>query len=1026
MDFVAVGDAVNRASRLQAAAPAEGVLLSADSYRHVRGLYVAREVEPLRLKGVAEPVPAVLVTAARPRTFRIPMRGVEGVPTRTVGRDAELAQLKAAFEDVAEERHPRVVTVEADAGVGKSRLLAELGDWLDLLPAPVWYFRGRAAPGEQSRPFALLRSVVTDRLQLTGADTAEAVETKLADALEAASSDGDAGPKAQTIARVLGFAPNQQASRTLSDDVAGPRQRALEHLAGYLRRLAHVNPVVVLLEDLHWADDASLDALATVTAQLAGAPVLVVATARPSLRERRPHWGEGIDGHVVVTLAPLTRKQSRDLLADVLRHVDEVPAGMSDLVVDAAEGNPFYLEEMVKWLVEVGVIDTAGPSWQVRTERLTALDVPPTLRAVLQARVDALDERERAVLQRAAVVGRVFWVGAVRALGERSGRGVPVPGDRVEPTLDRLRQREVVFRRERSAFTDDVEFTFKHALLRDVTYDSLLREQRRHLHAEVASWLQDATGAAGRSDEYAGLIAEHLEAAGDETGAGRWYVRAGRAASASSASREAVGLLDRAHALADGDDELRVDALLALAAALDVVGDVAREEQVLDELQAASAASQDPARSADVLLARASWAFRRSRYEESESLATQAVSLADDAGDLVRGAAARLWRGRALTWRGQHRAARGSLQDALLRAREAGDAIAVAESLRYLAIVASNVSDTGAAQDLLHEALRTLHEAGAGDVDRAKVLAQLGAVLFNAQLLDEAIGPLEQARRTFALAGFRYGEAVCAGNLATIAASRGELHAALRRAEDALAVVRDIEDREGVAITLGVLGDVHRQVGQREQARRRLEESVRIAGELEFHYVESDSLLLLALVALDEGRPQDALPLAERSLALARVAESRLGECRSLQLQGWGHLAAGGSDLSAASDSFAESRELAESLGLAALASEAAAGKASAELARGDVPAAARHAAQVVADPPTDGGLVPSRALLAVLRVYEAAGDRSGSEQVRELARTWLDQRVRRVDDPVLVTGLLDDVPATRELAQAAGYTPTG
>jgi tetratricopeptide (TPR) repeat protein len=299
-------------------------------------------------------------------------------------------------------------------------------------------------------------------------------------------------------------------------------------------------------------------------------------------------------------------------------------------------------------------------------------------------------------------------------------------------------------------------------------------------------------------------------------------------------------------------------------------------------------------------------------------------------------------------------------------------------------------------------------------------------VLFNAQLLDEAIGPLEQARRTFALAGFRYGEAVCAGNLATIAASRGELHAALRRAEDALAVVRDIEDREGVAITLGVLGDVHRQVGQREQARRRLEESVRIAGELEFHYVESDSLLLLALVALDEGRPQDALPLAERSLALARVAESRLGECRSLQVQGWGHLAAGGSDLSAASDSFAESRELAESLGLAALASEAAAGKASAELARGDVPAAARHAAQVVADPPTDGGLVPSRALLAVLRVYEAAGDRSGSEQVRELARTWLDQRVRRVDDPVLVTGLLDDVPATRELAQAAGYTPTG
>ena len=177
MDFVAVGDAVNRASRLQTAAPTEGVLVSADTYQHIRGLYVAREVEPLTLKGVTEPLRAFLITAAKPRQFHLPTRGVEGVPTRTVGRDGELATLQAAFQDVVDEGHPRLVTIDGDAGVGKSRLLVDLAGWLELLPTVIWFFRGRATPAEQNRPFALLRDVVADRLQVAGTDPSTSWKT---------------------------------------------------------------------------------------------------------------------------------------------------------------------------------------------------------------------------------------------------------------------------------------------------------------------------------------------------------------------------------------------------------------------------------------------------------------------------------------------------------------------------------------------------------------------------------------------------------------------------------------------------------------------------------------------------------------------------------------------------------------------------------------------------------------------------------------------------------------------------------
>ncbi len=1017
MDFVAVGDAVNRASRLQTAAPREGVLVSAATYQLIRGLYVVRELEPLTLKGVAEPVPTFLVTAAKPRPFHLPSRGVEGVVTRTVGRDGELGTLRTLFSEAVDEGRPQLVTVRGDAGVGKSRLLADFVDWLELLPTEVWFFRGRATPAERARPYALLRTVVADRFELADSDRPEVVEQRLQDALGAVSPDPDAGAKAHAIGRLLGFTVDERAGGAPAADPAGPRERALEHLADYLRRLAEQHPVVVMLEDLHWADDASLDAITAVLAHLSSSRVLLVATARPLLWERRPHYGEGVAGHRVLALSPLTRGESRALLADVLQHADDVPAEVSDRVVTAAEGNPFYLEEIVKWLVEVGVIDTSGPTWHVSGQRLAQMQVPPTLRAVLQARVDALDLAERAVLQRASVIGRVFWRGAVVGVGDADR--VPVAPDDVPPLLDRLRDREVVFRREKSAFADDTEFSFKHALLRDVTYDTMLREQRRRLHAAAAHWLEQATAAAGRADEYAVLIAEHLEDAGEGGQAATWYLRAGRAAFAGSAFRESLDLLRRAQGLAE-DPLLHIDVLVALAAAQDRIGDVPGEEATLAELRARAAQVDDPARGADVLMAEASWYFRRSAYEESAARAARATTLADRQSDPHRRTAARLWRGRALTWQGRHDDARAALDEALRHAQAAGDAVSSAEALRYLAIVANNVSDYTTGERLLREALQTLGTAGSA-TDRASVLGQLGAVLYNAERLEEAAAAFEEALRIFSLAGYRYGEAVCAGNLASVFGARHELARALRQAHEALAVVRALDDREGTATTLGLIGDIHRRTGRRALARTTLRECIGLASELDFHYVESDARLMLALVDLDDGDVPAAVAGARRGVDLARRAGSPLGECQSLEGLGWALLEQGRRGDPDAGDeaqqAFTQARMIAAEAGLVSASVETAIGHAAATLAGGDAAGAAAELRSVPIDGLGASTVAPAKAMLAAISVAAAAGDVPRRDAIAAHAATWLQQVVQRIDDDDLARGFLQDVPDNAALA---------
>jgi class 3 adenylate cyclase len=479
-EFTAMGDTVNLASRLEHAAPVGDILISHDTYRHVRGVFDVLPQAPLAVKGKTEPVQTYIVQRAKPRAFRMGTRGVKGIETRMVGREAELLALQSAFAEAIEGSETRLVTVVGEAGVGKSRLLYEFENWIELRPEQIYFFKGRAAPALQDVPYSIVRDMFAYRFDILESDSAAAALDKFR-----AGMAGILAPeRADLVGHLIGF--DFSASPAVQNLIGSPDFGTLAkaYLTNYVRALAQGQPMVMFLEDLHWADDSSLDLIEHLVTGIPRARLLLVGLARPALFERRPHWGEGQAAFERLELKLLSKQASRALVDEIMQKVDIIPAALRDLIVEGAEGNPLYVEEMLKMLIEEGVVERgpdAQSAWRVSLERLNQVRVPTTLTGLLQARLDSLPRQEREPLQRAAVVGRLFWDAAVAELADAER-------EEVGAALEAIRARELIFGREHSAFAGTQEYLFKHALLRDVTYETVLLKLRRGYHAQVARW----------------------------------------------------------------------------------------------------------------------------------------------------------------------------------------------------------------------------------------------------------------------------------------------------------------------------------------------------------------------------------------------------------------------------------------------------------------------------------------------------------------------------------------------------------
>jgi class 3 adenylate cyclase/tetratricopeptide (TPR) repeat protein len=861
-EFTAMGDAVNLSSRLEHAAPVGGVLISSDTYRHVRGLFDVEVQPPLTVKGKREPVLTYRVLAVKPRAFRMATRGVEGIETRTIGRDAELLTLQNAYRDAVETAETHLLTLVGDPGLGKSRLLYEFENWVELLPQTTLYFKGRATPETRHRPAGLLHDLFSFRFDIRDTDPLATAREKFLTGVTQAIEPEMAPVLGQLVGFDFAHLPAVQSALTNPNFDA----MAVAYLAAYFQALSDTAPVLLLLEDLHWADDRSLDLVDRLLAALPARRLLILALTRPIYYERRPDWGMGQTHSTRLDLKALSTRDSRALVAEILQRVEQLPEALRDTIVTQAEGNPFYIEELIKMLLDEGVIVRgldAEAQWQVRVEVLDAVRVPSTLLGVLQARLDGLPASEREVLQRASVIGRQFWDAAVDYLRDTHSVDEAVA---VNETLLALRGRELVFRRERSAFEGAQEYLFKHALLREVTYESVLKRLRRTYHQRAAEWLIQVAGT--RVDEYATLIAEHFALAEDAAHEAEWRCRTGKRAAAQYAHAEALSHLNRALELLPQDEATtRFDLFLELVKIYDLQGQREAQRQNLAELEILAHSLDDPAHQADIALQLSQYHKNVGDYPAAYAAGQRALEWAEAAGDQRRLAEAHERYGAVLFRMSNCAEAKAHFEKGLELARAAGDRRLEASTLIWLGSVAGNGGDTHACRILCEEALILLREMG-DILLEATALRNLGAAFQVESDYVAAEAAYQQALQLFRRAGERRLEGWALRDLGELALGLGDYQAAHFSLEEALRVARKLGDHldERASLLLsGYLAFYQRRYLAAQAIFQKILDSAheRVIG-------RANALEGLGVTLMGLGRPSDASAAFHQALDLFR------------------------------------------------------------------------------------------------------------------------------------------------------------
>ena len=540
------GDAVNVAARLEQAAQPGEILVGERTVASVRGAFEFDEPQSVVAKGKPEGV--VGRRLLRALSLMRP-RGVLGLNRTFVGRDSEMSTLELEFGACEAERTSRLITVLGDAGVGKSRMVREFWERLGARQPEPLRRTGRCLAYGQGITYWPLAEVLKEHLGIMENDPASALLDRL-------------GSR-----QILGM--------TLGLDVAhglhplAARDQFQDAWVGFIEEIASQRTVVMLIEDVHWAEDLLLDLLERLVRD-AQAPLLLIVTGRPEFLEQRPRWGASAAG-ATVTIEPLASGDSRRMLADLLGGT--LPSGL-DAVIERAEGNPFFVEEVLGTLIDRNLLERTNGSWRL-AELPPDFQVPDTVQAVVAARVDLLGEAEKQALQAAAVIGRIFWAGPVYEL---------VDG---QPDLRVLEERDFVRRRLGSSMAGEREYAIKHALTREVAYDSLPRSRRAAMHARFAQWVE---GRAASPDEVAPILAHHYaEAVRPEDLDLAW---SGREQEVGELKARAVAWLARAAELAIGRMEVD-DAVALLRRALGLETDPERRALLWRQVGRASILKYD-------------------------------------------------------------------------------------------------------------------------------------------------------------------------------------------------------------------------------------------------------------------------------------------------------------------------------------------------------------------------------------------------------------------------------------------------
>ena len=801
-DHTAMGAAVNIAARMEQSAPPGTLRISHDTWSQVRGLFDMQSQPPLLAKGVAAPMQTYLVRAALDRSLATVERGLQGLRTAMVGRDGELRRLQGAVAAARQSQQLHALTLIADAGLGKSRLLRELSAQLtnDCRVLPL-----RCQPDGALRPWGLLRSLLATQFNVADTDSAELARRKVVEGLSPCFSERGE-PQAQLIGQLSGM-DFGDSPHVRGLDPRSLRDQAFNALRGYLQSLAGQGALPVLLvEDLHWADDGSLDLLQHLLAHAAELPLALVMTCRPALLQRRPDWATP---DTTIKLSPLAAAHSDALAQALLGRISPLPPRLTELIVSRAEGNPYYMEELLRRLVDDGVINTGEPHWTVQAERLDTVHLPSTLVGLLQARLDALPASVRQAARQASIVGHVFWDDALSALDAQAPSSLPA-----------LQRAAFVREHATSDIEGSPERQFDHHLLHQVTYDTLLKAERKLGHGAAARWLAERTK--GRGAEFLAMTGEHAERAGETALAIDCFEQAGNDAQTRFANAIAQSYCRRALALLGEADPARsLDLLSQVGDIADTLGDRASQDAVHRDMAAILERHPDDARQARLWFVMALLADRRSDTASSERLGRQACELAERCG------AAR-WAAMAhgqLAWlhiaRQDYAGASRHLEFGLPWAAKVEDPHLRAESEAKLLTLSGMISILLLHLDKARATLTAVLSSGAAlGAPRLQLgaLDNLGLVASHLGRWDEAAAWGERMRTLAHAIGSRANVASGQLRLAQAAEALGDTAAAMRWHEQNLVIHRATGDRRLEAITLRFLAALHLDQGDAKTA----------------------------------------------------------------------------------------------------------------------------------------------------------------------------------------------------------------
>ena len=896
------GDAVNVAARLEQEAPPGGILIGGATYRLVRDAVVAEPTEALALKGKTEPVPAFRLRNVHPTAPAFARR----LDSPMIGREEELRLLRRAFDRAVAERSCQLATVLGAAGAGKSRLIEEL---IAGLPG-ARILRGRCLPYGEGITFYPVLEVLKQAAEIADFEESDLAERKLRDVVQ---GDEQASLICARLGHLLG----------ISEAEAVPEE-TLWAIRRFLEALALTRPLVVVFDDIHWGEATFLDLVEHVASWTRDAPILLVCMARPELLDLRPDWASGAVTGTTVRLQPLPDDQAVRLVENLLGGAG-IAEGARARILDSAEGNPLFVEQVVSMLVDDGLLVRKDGMWTAASD-LSDVPVPPTMAALMAARLDRLSGGERAVIQRASVVGKTFYRGAVAALSPEVER------PEIGRHLLSLVRKELVAP-DLSSLPGEDAVTFRHLLIRDAAYERIAKELRAELHERFAAWLEEVAG--DRIEEQGEVVGYHLEQAcrylaevrpADERRmhlarrAAEHFSAAGRRASARGDMGATASLLGRAVDLLPRGDLERLPLLPDLGMTLVEAGHYEEASRILDEAIEEAVTAGDRVIEANARVAavvRRIYSDPEGTGEEATRVADEVIPILEEAGDDLGLARAYRLRSTAPWLSTRYAEMAADAERAAEHARRAGDPgeqvldhdmVAVAytfgpfpvdEALRKLDALQEQYPgrrrelDAGAAVLLgmagrFGEARQILEQASAlfEDLGRPAWVAATdfgrGVVEFLADDLEQAERFLRQGREGF----LRLGEKGVLSSLSALLAMAVCLQGRFQEAEPFIEESRELASSEDVAsqaswrMAKAKVLAARRDLGEAERVAREALALVKSGDGLDDH---GNASSVLAEVVLAAGRINEAEGLLEEAIDAYERKQNVVSAARARQ-----------------------------------------------------------------------------------------------------------------------------------------------